>query len=309
MRVLITGAGGFLGRTLATKLHMQHETVAALVRREPDLPGDIERRFVDIRDRAALTATVEQWSPDAIVHLAALKSIRDSQGNEGDCRATNVDGTTALISALKHADPYTHVVFASTVSIYGPQGDPDEGSPTDPRNPYAQSKLEAEQTLLAAAKTGACRTTILRLANIAGGFREIYDRDDKPIIPRVLTSARDGQPVPVNGAGDSVRDYVHVEDAADAVIAALQTGPSSPSALFNVGSGQGASVTEIITVAEQITGNPIAVERKPPVEEVERVVPNVQRIQQELGWSPYRSSLARIITDGWEAMTTTLPDA
>lgn len=301
MRVLITGAGGFLGRTLAAKLHQQGSKVTAVVRpgRDPELPAGIKLRAVDVRDRNALTAVVREQSPDAVVHLAALKSIRDSHGNEDDYRATNVDSTTNLIDALSTATSPVHVVHASTVSVYGPQQQPNEDAPTDPRNPYARTKLDAETALETAATEGRCHATVLRFANIAGGFGTVHDPNTSAIIPRVLISARNGEAVPVNGAGDSVRDYIHVQDAADAVMAALATPRTF--GRFNVGSGQGASVSDIITTAEKVTRRPIAIERKPAVDEVKHIVPDTTRIRQELDWQPQHSALADIITDAWHA--------
>ncbi|WP_232283723.1 NAD-dependent epimerase/dehydratase family protein [Saccharomonospora cyanea] len=90
-----------------------------------------------------MITVVREQSPDAMVRLAALKSIRDSRGNEDDYRTTNVDSTTSLIDTLSNTASPVHVVHASTVSVYGPQQQPDEDAPTDPRNPYARTKLDA----------------------------------------------------------------------------------------------------------------------------------------------------------------------
>ncbi len=244
MRVLITGAGGFLGRTLATLLHRQGSKVAAVVRpgRVPDLPAGIEIHGVDVRDRNALTAVVRKHSPDVVVHLAALKNIRDSHTNEDAYRATNVDSTLHLIDALNPLASPVHVVYASTVAVYGPQPHPDENTPADPRNPYARTKLDAETALETAATTGRCRATVLRFANIAGGYGTIHDPNTNAIIPHVLASARTGEPVPIHGTGDSVRDYLHGHDAADAIITTLT--PRHSFRRYNVDSGHGASITD-----------------------------------------------------------------
>ncbi|MEU3273537.1 NAD-dependent epimerase/dehydratase family protein [Saccharomonospora sp. NPDC006951] len=303
MRVLVTGAGGFLGRTVTAKLVQDAHEVTALVRPGGSDVSAERARIVeaDITDASQLHDALQGANFDAVVHLAALTRMRESDGAPGQYEEVNASGTSAMLTAINN-ELVPNVVYASTIAVYGPESpEPKEDSPTDPRNPYAESKLRGEKLLRAAAEQGQCRVTTLRCGNIAGGFRDVYDVNGNHIIPRVLESARSGEPVPVNGAGDAVRDYVHVEDVADAINLVL-TKVGAKSSTYNVGSGQGVSVNDILTTAEAVTGIDVAVDRKPAVNETKYIVPDSSRIHDELQWTPARSSLARIIRDAWSAL-------
>jgi UDP-glucose 4-epimerase len=192
-------------------------------------------------------------------------------------------------------------VLASTSIVYGSArtGALGEELPTRPENPYAASKVAAEQLVAACTATGAVSGVALRCFNIAGAVDGYPDLDPTRLIPNVLRAARGDTPhVRVNGDGSAVREYTHVRDVASAFRLALA---ADATGVFNVGTGHGVAVRDVIAIAGQVTGRPVPVAHQPPRPEAHTLVCDPGRITTELGWRPAYSELPEIIGSAWRA--------
>lgn len=323
MRVLVTGAFGFIGTAVGRRLALAGHEVLAMTSRPPDtgLPGTrppgtgptplfpCQVVRADVRDEEAVRDAVTHV--DAVCHLAGLGKVRESFERPADYQAVNVAGTQALLDALTNRADGTgttaRFVFASSVTVYGvPERQPvAEDAPLNPTSPYGESKVAAEQTVAAAAETGALGAVCLRIFNAAGAVAGVPDTDLSRIIPKALAVAAGAAPhVEVNGDGGAVRDFVHVADVAEAFLRALEGGcHKGTTATYNVGATP-ASVTDILTVAQEVTGRPIPVTRNPPRNEPPILISDHSRIAADLGWTPQRSALREMIADAWDAVAT-----
>lgn len=282
MRVLVTGARGYVGRAVLAALEAaSYEPVT--------FTGDL----VEADSLVEATRGV-----DAVCHLGGLTRARESWTRGLDFFQVNVIGTVNLLSAMA-GNGVRRLVFASTGAIYGsPATQPmPEDLPDDVPHPYAASKRAAELAIESQAGSGQLGAAILRLFNVAGG----NDRDPTRIVPRVLAvAAGTSAHVIVNGDGSAVRDLLHVTDAAAAFVAAFDHLPAPGDARrFNIGSGTGSSVMDIVRTAEQVTGRPIPVVHQPPADEPPVLIADPTRAITELAWKPQRSSLTDIVTDAW----------
>jgi UDP-glucose 4-epimerase len=207
------------------------------------------------------------------------------------------------------------LVFSSTAAVYGePARQPiEEGAPAAPTNPYGESKLAFERALRWYGRAYAIRSLILRYFNAAGASERSGERHDPEthLIPLVLEAAAgardhvrvfgDDYPTP---DGTCVRDYVHVGDLArDHALALEALAAGRPGATYNVGSGDGASVREVIEVARKVTGRPITARVEPRrAGDPPRLVAASERIRRELGWTPTRAGLDVIVESAWRWM-------
>ncbi len=301
MRVLVTGAGGYLGRAVVEALdHAGHEPVAMVHSDRSTVPADVETRPGDLLRADSLADAVR--GVDAVCHLAGLTRARESWDQPLRYFAVNVSGTLALLDAMA-ASGAGVVVFASTGSIYGtPELQPmSEDLPDAPPHPYAASKQAAESVIEWQARAGGLGAVVLRLFNVAAGT----DPDPTRIVPRVLAVAAGESPsVEVNGDGSVVRDFLHVDDAARAFVAALDAGPRVGAfRRYTIGSGVGTSVRDVVTAAGRVTGRPIPVIHRPSAVEPQALVCDPTRAAADLGWKPRRSDLDMIVGDAWAART------
>lgn len=304
MRVVVTGAAGYVGRAVVGELLGAGHEVGALVRRAPtaDL-GEVELHHGDLLDEDAVAAAVR--GADAVVHLAGLTRVRESVEHPGRFYRVNVGGTATVVEALMSTAAATgavpRFVLASTGAVYGtPKKQPiGEDAMPHPQSPYAATKLAAEQLLDAAAKTGGIAAATVRIFNAAGSVGGHADADDTRIIPRALAAAAGHIPhLEVYGDGSAVRDYVHVADIATAIVTVLTRSREGRHEVFNVGATP-ASVADIIDAAEAVTGRRVPVVRKPanPAESPELRADTTKL--RGLGWEPRRSALRQLIADQW----------
>jgi nucleoside-diphosphate-sugar epimerase len=298
VRVLVTGAAGYVGGAVVRALLAAgYDPVAMTHRVGVGVPDGVEQRTADLLDPGQVRAAVQ--GVDAVCHLAALTRARDSWDAPLDYYAVNVTGTLHLLGAMGEASVGA-LVFASTASIYGtPEQQPmAESLPDSPPHPYAGSKAAAESVVAWEARRAGLSAMVLRLFNAAGG----RDPDSTRIVPRVVASAADGTAFAVNGDGSAVRDYMHVDDAAAAFVAALKN-PVAPGTArtFNIGSGVATSVMDVISAAERATGRRIKVEHRPPAAEPRELVCQPARAHVELDWRARRSDLDVILADAWNA--------
>ena len=270
-RILVTGGAGYIGSHVVDRLLAGgYEPVVLddLSTGRPDAvpPGSL--RVGSITDREFVASLFESGI-DAVVHLAAVKSVEASLRDPLAYARTNVGGTLTLIEASVAAG-VREIVFSSSAAVYGvPERLPvNEDEPTQPANPYGETKLAVERILAWAGGAGQLRSVSLRYFNAAGAapsgtIGEPWEHATN-LIPIVLRAAWDGRPVHVYGTdyptpdGTPVRDYIHVSDLADAHVRALEyLAAGGGTTVLNVGTGHGASVTEVIAAASRITGRPI----------------------------------------------------
>lgn len=187
------------------------------------------------------------------------------------------------------------IVFASTAAIYGspPHVPVKEDAPVRPPHPYACSKLAAELAIETQTMGSRLGAVILRLLNVAGGL----DPDPTRMVPRVIAAAVRTAHLEISGDGRIVRDYLHVEDAARAFVLALSAAERGHIRRYNIGSGTGYSVLDIVAVAEKLTGRTIQIVHRRPEDGPQFLVCDSTKAQAELAWTAEKSSLETIIRD------------
>jgi UDP-glucose 4-epimerase len=285
--VLVTGGAGFIGSALCRALLARGARVIAyddLRRGRPDLlPDDPQCELVhgDVRDAAGLRRVFMGGGVRAVCHLAALHFIPYCIAHPDEAMDVNVNGTRQVLEACRAAPPSV-LLFASTAAVYPAEEGPfaEEHAP-GPIDVYGATKLMGEELVRAFALETGVPTVIARLFNAFG------PRDTNPhLIPDLLAQLDEGDTVRL-GNLEPVRDYVHLEDLAAALVELLEKRPSGCS-VFNVGSGEGRSVREVLAAFEAAVGRPLRVVQDPArVRTVERprLVADTGKLRQT-GWRP-----------------------
>jgi UDP-glucose 4-epimerase len=301
VRVLVTGAFGFVGTALVGRLTTAGHEVRALTSRA-DVAGP-EVFVGDVRDPEAMGRAVRDV--DGVCHLAALVRVREARERAQDYWEINHGGAATVAKAAaaeaERSGRPMRFVLASTGAVYGqPALQPiPEDLPLGNTNDYGETKRAAEQDVLGTAGAG-FGAVALRLFNVAGaaGGRT---GDPDTLIPKTLAVARGELPaLQINGDGAAVRDFVHVRDVARAFELALDHAVPGRRAVFNVGA-TGARVLDIVRTVRDVTGREVPVEHHPSRGEAPMLLANTRRIRGELGWRPEHSDLPTIISDAWLA--------
>jgi UDP-arabinose 4-epimerase len=317
--VLVTGGAGYVGSHACKALAANGLNPIAFdnlvtghdwaVRWGPLAKGDI-------LDGDRLDEVFRLYQPSAVLHFAAYAYVGESVEHPSRYYTNNVLGTLNLLNAMrKHG--VDQIVFSSTCSTYGiPESVPiSEAHPQRPINPYGSSKLMVERILADYGAAYRLRSISLRYFNAAGADPEgqIGENHDPEthLIPLVLSAANGGEPITIYGTdydtpdGTCIRDFIHVSDLANAhvlALKALQQQCNRPS--YNLGSGQGVSVREVIEVAEVALGRRVPVkEGRRRAGDSPRLVADASRARKELGWQTQYSNLNRIIGTAWNWMT------
>ncbi len=306
--ILVTGGAGYVGshvvRALAERGYGVVTYDAFITGHRAALRwGDVVRG--DLLDRPRLASVFASRRIDAVVHLAALSQVAESVRHRRRYWRNNVDGSAALLDAMGAAG-VDKVVFSSSACVYGaPRQIPiGEEHPLAPDNPYGETKVAVERALRDAPGVTAVS---LRYFNAAGAHPDgSMGEDHRPeshLLPRVLRATPE-DPLRVFGRdyptpdGTAIRDYVHVWDLAAAHLAAVRyLLDGGPHLVCNLGSGEGASVRQVIAAVERVTGRRVPVredERRPG--DVPRLVASRQRASRILGWRPERD-LDAIVAD------------
>jgi UDP-glucose 4-epimerase len=306
VRILVTGAAGFVGRAVACVLaRAGHELTLTTHQRK--LPASFSPHEVvrgDLRDAGFLPEVLRAGRYNRICHLAALTRVRDSESNVADYFDVNVGGTLNLLAAIQSlpSERPPMVVFASTRAVY----DTDIGGAriredfgTTMSNPYGLSKLLAERLLSLQCATSGLSAWSLRCFNISGGLPGIVDRDTSRLIPRLIAAARGEVQAPVIHSPDAVIDYSHVADAANAFRLAIESEPSpGVHQIVNVGSGVGTSPADVIRGLERVLRCevPVVLPSSGAQATSDGPVADICAIRDRLGWSPSRG-IAEILAD------------
>ncbi|MBF8192036.1 UDP-glucose 4-epimerase GalE [Nonomuraea sp. K274] len=313
MRLLVTGGAGYVGSVVAAQLVEAGHEVTVLddlsTGHEDAVPEGA--RFV----RASITEAHDALDGmDAVLHFAAKSLVGESVREPGRYWAANLGGTLALLDAMRDQG-VNRIVFSSTAATYGePERSPiQESDPTRPSNPYGASKLAVDTALSAFARVRGLGAVSLRYFNVAGAYGRYRERHtiETHLIPNVLKVATgERASVSVFGTdyptpdGTCVRDYVHVADLSQAHLLALDAVTPGEHKIYNLGSGAGFSVREVISVCREVTGHeiPAVVEDRRPGDPAVLVASSA-RIQRELGWKAERPGLRDIVSDAWEALS------
>jgi UDP-glucose 4-epimerase len=320
MSVLVTGGAGYIGAHVVRLLHKRGDRVVVvddLSTGQAHRVGDAPLVEVDLASDGAvdrLAATMREHEVTSVIHIAAKKQVGESAERPAWYYAQNVGGTAHLVQAMERAG-VGRMMFSSSAATYGlPDVPPgavlDEDSPPRPISVYGETKLVCEWMIRAAGAAWGLRSVNLRYFNVAGsGWPDLGDPGVFNLIPIALRALTSGQQPTVFGDdyptadGTCIRDYVHVVDLADAHLAALDylDRDDRPHDVFNVGTGTGASVSEVLDQVARTTGLQVSPEvgpRRPG--DPPALVADVSRIEAALGWRA-EHGLAAIVDSAWQA--------
>ena len=314
--VLVTGGAGYIGSHACKALKQAGFTPVAydnLITGWKDAVkfGPFEQG--DLTDRARLDQVFAKYQPAAVMHFAALSQVGEAMSQPGRYWANNVGGSLSLIEASVAAG-CLDFVFSSTCATYGEHDNVvlDENTPQHPLNAYGASKRAVEDILTDFEAAYGLRSVIFRYFNVAGADPEAevgeFHRPETHLVPLML-DAIDGKrdALTVFGTdydtpdGTCIRDYVHVCDLVDAHVLGLkwlQDGKGSR--VFNLGTGTGFSVREVINQSRSVTNREVPFSIGPRrAGDCTKLVSGSTRAEKELGWSPTRSTLDVMIKDAW----------
>jgi UDP-glucose 4-epimerase len=315
--VLVTGGAGYIGSHTVRELSAAGYEVLIYDSLEKGHAAAVSNyRLIvgDLGDGLKLDRVFQEFKIDAVVHFAAYIEAGESVKDPGRFFANNTAGSLSLLQAMTRAK-VDRIVFSSTAAVYGEPAEVPilETAPKQPENPYGLSKLMVEQMLEAFHGAHGLRSISLRYFNAAGAHPGGEVGEDHhpethliPVILQVPLGKRekififgDDYDTP---DGTCIRDYIHVQDLASAHVAALKAleGRIERDA-FNVGTGTGFSVREVIEAARAVTGHPIPAEVRPRrAGDPARLVASSEKLRRELGWAPKMPDLQQILGTAWE---------
>src|SRR5438270_10022370 len=311
MRILVVGGAGYIGSVCAELLLNQDHGVTIFDNLSEGHRRAIDPRaeFVegDLEDRQSIEKTLAKQRPDAVMHFAANALVGESMQNPSKYFRNNIANGLNLLDAIVAAG-VGKIIFSSTCAIFGPPErlPIDEATPPRPINPYGESKLAFEKILRWYGEIHRLKFVSLRYFNAAGASAEFGEdhRVETHLIPNVLKVALgDKSAVEIFGTdyetpdGTCIRDYIHILDLARAHILALGAAKSD---FYNLGTGGGSSVREVIDACRKITGRKIdIVEKARRPDDPPRLIASSEKIKRELGWKPQFQSLDAIIESAW----------
>ena len=317
MRILVTGGAGYIGSHVVRALASSGHTPIALDDMsfgQADRLGEVELVSFDLASpeaKAKLIDLFQDKNIEAVIHLAARKSVDESVANPEYYYQQNLDSVINLLEAMREAK-VTNLVFSSSAAVYG---SPDvalvaENYSCQPINPYGETKLIGEWMIASAQRAWGLKAVALRYFNVAGaGFSDLGDSSVANLIPIAINAIKANKAIQVFGSdwptidGSCVRDYIHVADLADAHIAALNyLGEKERDHLvFNVGTGKGSSVLEVIQALREVVKTDFKVDLvdrragDPPA-----LAADVSRIYETLHWQA-KNGLLEIVESAYKA--------
>jgi UDP-glucose 4-epimerase len=314
-KILVSGGAGYIGSHTVKLLTEQGFDVIVFDNLSSGHAGSISTPLIvgDLSDKALLNRIFSEYQFDAVVHFAGSLIVEESMLLPGKYFENNITNGLNLLNAMA-ANGVSKLVFSSSAAVYGePHYQPiDENHPKMPLNPYGETKLMFEKILKWYSVAHDLSSVSLRYFNAAGASLDASLGEDKQnvthLVPRVLrVAARQQEVLGIYGNdydttdGTCVRDYIHVLDLAEAHALALRKlGNDNGNFAYNVASGVGHSVSEVVSVSMEITGKMIPIEYEPrrPGDPAS-LVADATKIQTELGFIAKHSDLRTIISTAW----------
>jgi UDP-glucose 4-epimerase len=314
MKLLVTGGAGYIGAHVVRALQREDHDVLVV----DDLSTGVKGRLGEstplvvgsILDADFLSNLMLDQQVEGVVHLAAKKAVEESVAQPLWYYHENVTGMQTLLSAMVRAD-VRKILFSSSAAVYGipTEASVTEESATSPASPYGWTKLMSEQILRDTAAAEGFSWAALRYFNVGGAeLPHLGDRGEKNLIPRVFRAVTAGSRPQIFGTdyptrdGTCIRDYIHVSDVADAHAAVITSMAGHEHATtYNIGTGLGTSVLEVMFATRQATGINFSWDELPPrAGDPPEVIANATKIQAELGWQS-RHDLDSIVRTSWRA--------
>ena len=312
-KILVTGGAGYIGSITTHHLLSSGFEVAVVDDLSRGHRGNVapERLHVmRLQDTDGVARLLD--GVDAVVHFAAHSAVGESMREPELYFSNNVGGTVSLLEAMARAG-VRRLVFSSTAAVYG---DPEkvpipEDARLAPVNPYGESKAIVEKILTDLDHYRGLRSVALRYFNACGAEPDAgLGEDHSPethLIPLLFKAVATGKPIQIFGNdyatsdGTCIRDYIHVSDLATAHLAALDhLMAGGASGAFNVGTGKGLTVMEVLRAVEKVTGKPVPYKVAPRREgDPTELVADSTKLQTTLGWQPQRSGIEDIVRDAW----------
>ena len=315
-RILVTGGAGYIGsHTVRLLLDQGHDVTVVDNLSKGHRHNVPEGRLyeMDLADTETLARLIRKRRCEAVIHFAAFIAVGESMREPGRYFTNNVSGSLALLEALVQAG-VKHLVFSSTAAVYGnPHTSPIlESFPIRAVNPYGESKVMVETLLGWYDQIHHITSVCLRYFNASGASPDgALGEEHEPethLLPLILRAVKTGEPITVFGDdyatpdGTCIRDYIHVNDLAQAHILAVEyLAGGGASDQFNVGTGTGHTVMEMIRVVEEVTGKKVRWTLGPRREgDPPALVANSEKLRSRLGWQPKYADLHTIVEHAWK---------
>lgn len=312
-RLVVTGGAGYVGSVCSKVLLEAGHSVTIVdnfsTGNRDAVPEGATLVEGDIND--VIDDVLADGPIDGVLHFAARSLVGESVEKPDEYWRDNVGTTLKLLNSMRDHD-VTSLVFSSTAATYGePEQVPiTEDMPTTPTNAYGATKLAIDYAITSYATAFGLGATSLRYFNVAGAYGGLGENHATethliPLVLQVAQGTRDkilmfGDDWPT-ADGTCVRDYIHIRDLADAHLLALESNTPGKHRIFNLGSGDGYSVKEVIDACRRVTGHPIPAEVAPRrAGDPATLIASSQRAKNELGWAPTRTDLDQIVRDAWE---------
>ena len=315
LRILVTGGAGYIGaHTVRLLLEQGHDVTVVdnLSKGYRHNVPDGRLHVLDLADTAALAQLMREKRPQAVIHFAAFIAVGESMREPERYFANNVGGSLSLLTAMVEAG-VKHIVFSSTAAVYGnPHANPIlETFPIQPVSPYGESKVMVETLLGWFDRIHHLTSVSLRYFNASGadpaGRLGEEHEPETHLLPLLLRAVITGSPITIFGGdydtpdGTCIRDYIHVDDLAQAHILAVEyllAGGATDQ--FNVGAGTGHTVMEMIRVVEEVTGKKVPHVIGPRREgDPPSLVAASDKLRTSLGWRPQYTDLRTIVEHAW----------
>ncbi len=294
--MLVTGGGGFIGSHLVDALADDCDVRVlddfSTGSRE-NLPEGVTLVDGDVRDREAVAEAVD--GVDAVFHLAAVVSVDRSVEAPLESHAVNVDGTLAVLDSARRAD--ARVVAVSSAAVYGDPSEvpTPESAPLEPLSPYGVDKLAVDQYARLYADLYGLPAVVVRPFNVYGPRQSASDYSG--VVSVFLERALAGDPIPVHGDGEQTRDFLHVSDAVDGLVAAAESDATGEA--FNLGTGRQVSVNDLAAAVKAVTDSDAPVRHTDPRSgDVRHSCADVGKAHRTLGFEPsvrLREGLATLV--------------